>query len=37
MPMGRNRDSFICFKNAPNPFESLYKPELIEKFPREDL
>ena len=35
-PFGRNKDSFLCFRNINDPLNMSFKAELIEKFPRED-
>ena len=35
-PFGRNKDSFLCFRNLSDPLNMAFKAELIEKFPRDD-
>lgn len=35
-PFGRNKDSFLCFRNISDPLSIAFKADLIEKFPRED-
>ena len=35
-PLGRSKDSFLCFRNISDPLSMAFKAELIEKFPRED-
>lgn len=35
-PLGKNKDTFLCFKNIKDPLITVLKAEIIEKFPRED-